>query len=400
MRPSIPTTTTAPAPNGTPEAKACTDVPVFLLLPAMHRGRERAASNCRRRALSLLRWQEGGRRTTGSGSARRGGLRSRPRRRGPTAPRAPHARSRTSPRAAASGRRRARRPARRTSAARRRSRSGSPATAPCTARSGRVRAAVRGRRRGRARRGRSCSRSRLPSLLHRPRRGGDVGRTTGAVVIGRERLVGGGLDELLEERAVMTHRLAEILRRLAVVRRLRRQPVADPVVLDDLRMVDGYVRGALLEVLHRVAAIRHHRLDQAVRARDGGARIVDELRLHGPPACDVPILGSGRERPDVEVPAALLPCRKLLLGRARAVGLLRDPLVLRAEPLAQLRAPALRQGLPDDHGDDNDDGDRDHRPYPSGHRYTSLIACTGPPVLLRGNERPRGRDTRVRYEGV
>jgi hypothetical protein len=67
--------------------------------------------------------------------------------------------------------------------------------------------------------------------------------------------------------------------------------VALPVVLDDVRMVDGDVRGTLFEVLDRVATLLHHRLDLTVRARDRGARIVDELGLHGLPAVEVALAG-------------------------------------------------------------------------------------------------------------
>lgn len=88
----------------------------------------------------------------------------------------------------------------------------------------------------------------------------------------------------------MAHRLAEVLGRVAAaVRACLREPVSLAVVLDHLRMVDGDVGGALLEVVDRVAALGPHRLDQAVGASDCAVRVVDELSLDALPALQVAV---------------------------------------------------------------------------------------------------------------
>jgi hypothetical protein len=46
-------------------------------------------------------------------------------------------------------------------------------------------------------------------------------------------------------------------------------------------MINGHVGRPLLEVLHRIAALGHHRLNQTVSADDSARRIVNELRLSG-----------------------------------------------------------------------------------------------------------------------
>ena len=149
------------------------------------------------------------------------------------------------------------------------------------------------------------------------------------------------------------------------------------VVLDHLRVVDRDVGCALLEVLDRVAALGHHRLDQAVGRDDGRLRIVDELGLHDSPRLQVPAPGRLRQRPDREPVVSLLARSQLGLGLAlcsrssRACGRIR----VRTGPAAS--GPPSRRPLPDRQSTrDDDDCDGDHHPTPSGHEPHLLGSST------------------------
>src|SRR5919198_2010106 len=104
------------------------------------------------------------------------------------------------------------------------------------------------------------------------------------LLVAADRLVGGAAaEQLLEERAVMDEGLPQILRgRLAALVR-RPDPVRRPIVLDDVRMVDGDRVGTRIEVVDRIAAVAHHLLDEMVRLGDGLGRRVDEAHLHRAP---------------------------------------------------------------------------------------------------------------------
>jgi hypothetical protein len=51
------------------------------------------------------------------------------------------------------------------------------------------------------------------------------------------------------------------------------------IVLDHLWVIHGDIGRTLLEVLYRVTALGHHRLDQTVRGHDRRRWTVDKLRL-------------------------------------------------------------------------------------------------------------------------
>ena len=133
------------------------------------------------------------------------------------------------------------------------------------------------------------------------------------------------------------------------------QPVGLAIGLDDPRVVDGDVGGALVEVVDRIAAVLHDGLDQHVRLSRGPFRIVDEARLHALPLADVALSRSGRERRDLELSAALGAGRELGLGLALALRVVERSgrtrgRTGRAEPasgglpaLARRRAPRRRR---------------------------------------------------------
>src|SRR6266498_1968889 len=111
------------------------------------------------------------------------------------------------------------------------------------------------------------------------------------------------------------------------------------VVLDDLWMVDRDVGRTGLEVVHRIPALGHHRLDQLVRRRDGGGRAVHELRLNRLPLVRVALPRRARQRPDLELLAPLLARGELGLRGSLVVGRSDRPFVFRAEVTPELLAP-------------------------------------------------------------
>src|SRR5690348_6817425 len=207
----------------------------------------------------------------------------------------------------------------------------------------------------------------LPSLPPRRAIGVDVDRALVPVAVSRHRLVPVGFEELVEKRAVVAHRLSQVLGRLVSVRARLREPVTFPVVLDHARVIDRDVAGPLLEVLDRIPALRHHRLDEAVRGRNGTARIVDELSLNGLPVPKVAIARRLRKRLDVEPAAAFLARVQLRFGIALRIRRVDEPVVLRPETLLQPAAPPTGDRLPGDHTDHSHDRDRDDYPNPRSH---------------------------------
>src|SRR5262245_14443911 len=94
-------------------------------------------------------------------------------------------------------------------------------------------------------------------------------------------------QQFLEQRAVVDHRLAEVLGTDSRV--LGGNSMRGSVVIDHLRMLYGDISGALLEILDRVAAFAHHRADQPVSGSGGLGGLVDELCLGPAPGSPVAV---------------------------------------------------------------------------------------------------------------
>src|SRR5579864_5355748 len=102
-----------------------------------------------------------------------------------------------------------------------------------------------------------------------------LGRLRGAGVP-RERGICALAEELVEEGPVVLHRTPELFGGAVAQRSRPSEPVTFAVVLDHVRVVDGEVGRPLVEIVHRVAAVGHDGLDQAVRLANRTLRIVDE----------------------------------------------------------------------------------------------------------------------------
>ena len=132
--------------------------------------------------------------------------------------------------------------------------------------------------------------------------------------------------------------------------------VRDPVVGHELRVVDGEVGGALVEIADGIAARVHGLADQFVRAADRRARIIDEIGLDHAPPLHVALGFLAAQRPDVEALDALLAISELRLRLARVAVLVDGGHVLGAV----MRAHLLRSAALDDHRAARDDHERRH----------------------------------------
>ena len=50
------------------------------------------------------------------------------------------------------------------------------------------------------------------------------------------------------------------------------------------RLIDGDISGTLIEITHGIPTSGHYFVDKQIGIGDGGARIVDEVRLNGCPS--------------------------------------------------------------------------------------------------------------------
>jgi len=122
------------------------------------------------------------------------------------------------------------------------------------------------------------------------------------------------LEQILEELAIVHHCPSQIFRRRGVPAMSIGDLARCAIVVDDASVVDGKIRGALVEVRDRIAARLHDFLNELVGARDGSARIVDEHRLHAAPALTEEVALVGLQRPDLQMLDALLPFHQLFFG--------------------------------------------------------------------------------------
>src|SRR5579862_8120305 len=115
-----------------------------------------------------------------------------------------------------------------------------------------------------------------------------------------------------------------------------------PVVFQNLWVVHGYIRGALLKVGYRIASRGHHIAKQLVglRYRTGGA--VDEPRLDSAPRLHEAHTIACRERADVESLDSFGTLLQDGLRVPHATVFLHGPSIfLATEPRAQFFGPAL-----------------------------------------------------------
>ena len=141
-------------------------------------------------------------------------------------------------------------------------------------------------------------------------------------------------DQVLEKRAVMNHRFAQVFGAGACLRVPQGDLMPFAVVLDDGWMLDGNVGGALLKIQHEVAFSGHHFFDRAVRFGEGALGVVDETGLNlAPGILEARALG-GLERVDMKVLDARLELFEAGFGPALVSRLFQCSLIFGAEASA------------------------------------------------------------------
>ena len=99
----------------------------------------------------------------------------------------------------------------------------------------------------------------------------------------------------------MNHGLAEIFSAGLPLFVSHHNLAASPIVVDDVRMIDGEIVDDAIRIVDWIAATAHHVCDQVVCFDHRVLRIVDELRLHIAPRRAEAIGILARERPDREL---------------------------------------------------------------------------------------------------
>src|SRR5581483_7192223 len=121
-----------------------------------------------------------------------------------------------------------------------------------------------------------------------------------------------GVEQLVEQLAVVHHRLAQVLRLAGAV--AVRVLARGAVVLDDIGLLDRDVLHAAVEVRDGEAARLHRAIDEGRGAVDGGARVIDELRLGGVPVGEEALALVGVERAEAQAANALAAALELEFG--------------------------------------------------------------------------------------
>ena len=170
-----------------------------------------------------------------------------------------------------------------------------------------------------------------------------------------------GIEQVFEERAVMDHRLAEILGGCFAASLADGDLVRRAIVLDDVRVIHGHVRGALLEIADGIATNLHEIRDEAVCFDHGTFRVIDEPRLIRTPLLREPRAVLGAERFQVQLLHALDTIIELAFRVSRVAAFPHEPFVLRTEfPAKLVGAALLRQYDGDDYHRQRDQHTNDY----------------------------------------
>src|SRR5579872_6935895 len=166
-------------------------------------------------------------------------------------------------------------------------------------------------------------------------------------------------DEVVDQGAVVDHRLAQVLGAGLAAAVAQHHLVRRAVILDGLGVIDREVLEALVEVAIRIAARRHDLAKQVVGAGGRVARVIDETALNVSPRCPEAGLVLSRQRLQVVLPDARRPRLQLRLSLARAAGFVDGPGVFRPEP--RFQPPRGLAAYEESGGNDEDNDDRDNR---------------------------------------
>jgi len=142
-------------------------------------------------------------------------------------------------------------------------------------------------------------------------------------------------------------------------------------MLDDLRMIDGYVSCALLEVIHRIAALTHDVRHHTIRFDERSRRLIHESLLQVAPLTQVALARLGRERRDPQtLPLRLAPLQFRLRCSSAAATVYRS-VVFGTELAPKPPAPASSQQPSGQQRKQKGCTDYDQDPGPSRHHSPS-----------------------------
>jgi hypothetical protein len=91
------------------------------------------------------------------------------------------------------------------------------------------------------------------------------------------------LKQFVKQGAIVDHRPPQVFGAGLSATVAQRNVVRRTIVLYDHRMIDGNVRGALIEVRDRISASLHHFVYKLIGPRNRTLRIIDKLSLHRHP---------------------------------------------------------------------------------------------------------------------
>jgi len=115
----------------------------------------------------------------------------------------------------------------------------------------------------------------------------------------------GGFEQFVEQRAEVDHGQAEVLGGGLALGMAKHDYACGAVVLDERRVVDGYVGNLLLGLADGVSPGGQNGVDECVGLVDGVGGIVDEAALNGGPVFGVSLTVRGGEWTEGELLDAL-----------------------------------------------------------------------------------------------
>ena len=151
------------------------------------------------------------------------------------------------------------------------------------------------------------------------------------------------------------------------------------IVLDDRRMLHGYVGGPLLEVLgDGISTVVHHLLHELIGFTDSTHRLIYEVTLCRRPLLQVVLPGAGVKMPDLELANPLPAIGQLLFGGTLVTALSDDATVLWPELVLQPpRLLLTGNESPDDHQQKR----RQLLPAPMSLAHSPFSSLPGPSTI-------------------
>jgi hypothetical protein len=170
----------------------------------------------------------------------------------------------------------------------------------------------------------------------------------------------------------MNHGLAQVLGAGAPLRMPQCDIMAFTIALDDVRVFDGNVGSALLEIEHRITFGGHHFTDQAVRFDESMLRVVNLARLNRAPG----VLEAGAigriKRTNGKALNAFFEAFEFGFGRSSVAGFSQSAIVFGPKPLLQTLRAITLEDVNGGRTENDDPNYNDHDQGSSVHRIASV----------------------------